>query len=112
MPTQTSFVTPNHPDQKTELRSFFGLCDVYCRFIQDFANKAAPLGYMLKKETPDNLTWDEEQAKGFQELIESIYNPPNLHFPSCAYRNRLTVTPVYTAKDAPSSKPVKMKNKN
>lgn len=43
----SSFPTPTNV---SELRSFIGLVSYYRKFIQDFAKKAEPLRWLLRKE--------------------------------------------------------------
>lgn len=64
------------PANKTELWPFFGLCVVYRKLIEHFTKNAALLKRLLEKGSPDSFTLDKDQEKGFQELIESIINPP------------------------------------
>lgn len=47
--TKESVRKLTHPKNITELRFFLGLCDVYRRFVWDFAREAAPLNKMLQK---------------------------------------------------------------
>ena len=50
------------PRTITDVRSFLGLCNVFRRFVKDFARIAAPLNAMLKKDRPatfDDLTDDD-----------------------------------------------------
>ena len=45
-----SLKKPQPPKTKMKRRSFFGLCNVYQCFIQDFTGKAHPLNRNLKKD--------------------------------------------------------------
>ena len=40
------------PTTKTQLKSFLGMCNVYRRFVNDFANRAKPLNAMTRVEVP------------------------------------------------------------
>ena len=69
------------PTNKSELRSFLGLCNVYRRFVENFSTKAGPLNELLRKNTPDKFTLNDDQLKAFKELIEVILSPPALALP-------------------------------
>jgi len=40
------------PTTKTQLKSFLGMCNVYRRFVNDFAKRAKPLNAMTRAEVP------------------------------------------------------------
>ena len=69
------------PTNKTQLRSFLGLCNVYRRFIKDFTGLAHSLNKLLKKGTPDTFEFDDEQRKSFDSLIDKVCYPPVLALP-------------------------------
>ena len=69
------------PTNKSELRSFLGLANVYRRFIDNFSTIAGPLNRSLKKDEPDSFELDEKQLESFQELINIIVSPPILALP-------------------------------
>lgn len=69
------------PTNKTQLRSFLGLCNVYRRFIDDFAKLAHPLNKLLKKGAPDSFQLDDTQREAFQALIAKVCSPPVLALP-------------------------------
>nr|XP_016466115.1 PREDICTED: uncharacterized mitochondrial protein AtMg00860-like [Nicotiana tabacum] len=52
------------PIKVTELRSFLGLVNYYCRFISGYSAKAAPLTKLLKKNKP--WIWMEHCQKAFE----------------------------------------------
>ena len=69
------------PTNKTQLRSFLGLCNVYRRFIDDFTGLAHPLNQQLKKGTPESFELDATQLDSFNKLIERVCSPPVLALP-------------------------------
>ena len=69
------------PSTKTQLRSFLGLCNVYRRFIENFAKRTSALNQLLKKGAPDIFELNDEQVKEFKDLIESVCTPPVLALP-------------------------------
>ena len=44
-----------YPTTQTDLRSFLGLCNVYRRFVPNFARGAEPLNALLRKGCPKAL---------------------------------------------------------
>jgi len=81
------------PENKKELQSFIGFCNFYRKFIQGFANIAAPLSSLLggnekkggKKKKPTNTDiawhWGPEQQCAFDMLRNLITTSPILAFP-------------------------------
>ena len=70
------------PVSKTENRSFLGLCNVYRRFVKNFAKIAKPLNDLLKKEEPDKFgELNDEQIIAFNELRNILMKPPILSLP-------------------------------
>ena len=70
------------PTTQTELRSFLGLCNVYRRFVPNFARAAAPLNDLLKKGQAFELPpLDEKQRKAFDSLKQALIEPPILRLP-------------------------------
>jgi len=43
------------PTTKTQLKSFLGMCNVYRRFLKDFAKRAKPLNVLTRAEIPPDL---------------------------------------------------------
>ena len=70
------------PTNKSQIRSFLGLCNVYRRFIKNFAVLAFPLNQLLRKNTPDSFELNEEQMKSFHKFIDIICSPPVLALPT------------------------------
>ena len=70
------------PRTQTELRSFLGLCNVYRRFVKDFAKIAAPLNDKLRKGEPARFhTLNQAESDAFAELKERLTSPPVLALP-------------------------------
>jgi hypothetical protein len=68
-----------HPTTQTELRSFFGLYNVYRRFVKGFAKIATPLNVLIiKAEIPQLGPLSPEQVIAFDTLRVSLLNPPVL----------------------------------
>lgn len=66
----------------TDVRSFLGLCNVFRRFIPNFARVAAPLTAKLEKDHPQrfpSLSPTEENA--FESLKQLLISPPVLALP-------------------------------
>ncbi|CDF40036.1 retrotransposon protein [Chondrus crispus] len=67
---------------QTELRSFLGMCNVYRRFVPNFARTAAPLNVLLAKGKPFQLEkFSVEQSKAFGLLKTAVISPPILKLP-------------------------------
>ena len=70
------------PTTQTQLRSFLGMCNVYRRFVPNFARVAAPLNQLLKKgKGPDLEPLDEAQRGAFELLKQALSEPPVLRLP-------------------------------
>ena len=67
------------PRNLTELRSFVGLCSYYRRFIDKFADVAAPLHQLQRKGVP--FVWTEEQDEAFCRLKDALTSAPVLGMP-------------------------------
>ena len=71
-----------YPRTQTELRSFLGTCNVYRRFVPNFAHVAAPLNQLLTKGTDSDLpATTPEQQEAFDLLKEALTSPPVLQRP-------------------------------
>ena len=68
------------PVNVKQLRSFLGLASYYRRFIQGFAETAAPL-YRLTENEAD-FTWTDQCNTAFRELKRQLTMAPVLAFPS------------------------------
>jgi len=68
------------PSRVTDVRSFLGLASYYRRFIQDFAEIAAPLHRPTAKTT-EKFKWTPECDRAFRILKEKLVSAPVLAFP-------------------------------
>ena len=68
------------PKNLQQLRSFVGLCSYYRRFIPGFADIAAPLHMLQRKQVPFTWTWEQDQA--FNRLKERLTSAPVLGMPT------------------------------
>ena len=82
------------PRTITELRSFLGFCNWYHDYIDQFANKAAPMMSMLqvskvegKKGSKRPLKWSDEASKSFEEVKGALLQRLELNImdPDCPF---------------------------
>jgi len=64
------------PTNQKELHRFVGLMGYHRKFIKDFAEKATPLYYLLRKDVPFN--WNKEQENSFETLKANLASEPVL----------------------------------
>lgn len=71
------------PKTKTDIRAFLGLTGYYSRYIERYADIAAPLTEQLKgKRRKGPLVWDDKCERAFQGLKNSLSTFPVLHAPN------------------------------
>ena len=72
------------PKTVAEVRGFIGLCSFYRKFVWDFADIAAPLNDMLKKEAgvPAEQDWTPAQLGAFESLKRALTEAPVLALPN------------------------------
>ena len=68
------------PRNLSELRSFLGLCSYYRRFVPNFADVAAPLHALQRKQV--DFVWTEKQEIAFNRLKERLITSPVLGMPT------------------------------
>ena len=74
------------PKNKTQLRSFLGMCNVYRRFVKGFTRVAHPLTQKICKDQPE--TWDklsDEELRAFHQLKRNLVTAPILALPRDGY---------------------------
>lgn len=76
--TKESIKALHYPTTAPELRSFFGLCNVYQLFVSTFAKLASLLNKTLKKGEPLKLGFEKEEKKEVDILEEKLNTPPLL----------------------------------
>lgn len=69
------------PKTKKQVRGFLGLTGYYRKFIQNYAEKAAPLTDLTKKKLPDKVTWTKECERAFKTLKTALCQTPILRSP-------------------------------
>ena len=76
---------PNPRNQK-EVREFLGLTNYYQKFVNQYANKAAPLNDLLRKDK--EWEWGDPQEKAFRALKGALQDNPVLRIadPTRPYR--------------------------
>ena len=67
------------PTKLQELRSFLSLASYYRRYVQNFADIAAPLNRLTQKDSP--FVWDLSCQNTFQLLKEKLTQAPILTYP-------------------------------
>jgi len=67
------------PTARTQLKSFLGMCNVYRRFVKDFANRAKPLNALTRADIPPDLPPPTDVAiAAFEDLRSALLCPPVL----------------------------------
>jgi hypothetical protein len=66
------------PTSVTELRQFLGLANFYNKFVRNFANIAAPLTSLLKKDV--DFVWGPSAVEAFETLRNRLCSAPVLAF--------------------------------
>jgi len=67
---------------KKDLRSFLGMCNVYRRFVKDYAKVARPFAAMMSSKRPDRWgTLSEEALRAFAELERRLTEAPIFALP-------------------------------
>lgn len=62
---------------ETQLRSSFGMCNMFRRFVHNFARVAAPLNRKLRKEQPSDFgDLNEHELNALAILQKSVTRPP------------------------------------
>lgn len=61
------------------VRSFLGMANYYKRFVPEFAEVAAPIIRLLRKENP--FVWTQEHDAAFNHIKTVLMSPPLLAFP-------------------------------
>jgi len=70
------------PTTKTQLKSFLGMCNVYRRFVKDFAKRSKPLNALTRAEVPPDLPKPLDAAiAAFEDLRQALLEPPILALP-------------------------------
>ena len=67
---------------KTQVRSFLGMCNVYRRFVQGYTRIAHPLTQKICKDQPE--LWDvlsNEEMRAFEQLKRNLVTAPILALP-------------------------------
>jgi len=67
------------PNSVKEVRSFLGLAGYYRRFVKDYAEIAAPLHALTKKD--QKFMWTQETQEAFELLRNALTSPPVLAMP-------------------------------
>ena len=68
------------PQNKTELRSYLGMCSYYRKFITDFAKIASPLHQLTHDDC--EFTWIDKHQEAYNQLKSRLINPPILSHPN------------------------------
>ena len=84
--------TASFPTTKTQLKNFLGMCNVYRRFVKDFAKRAKPLNALTRAEVLPALPKPTQaQEASFEDLRQALLSPPVLALPKANHRMVLNV---------------------
>jgi len=75
------------PTTKTQLESFLGMCNVYRRFVMDFAKQMKPLSALTTAEIPPDLPPPTDVAiAAFEDLQNALLCPPVRALPKANWK--------------------------
>ena len=69
------------PKTKRQVREFLGLTDYYRKFIPEYASVAVALTDLTKKTAPNQISWNPECDRAFQQLKLLLCSSPVLRSP-------------------------------
>ena len=69
------------PASKKQVRAFLGLTGYYRKFIPGYAEVAAPLTDLTKKNTPNKVQWTDDCEKAVCTLKSILCSEPILKSP-------------------------------
>lgn len=69
------------PQTKYQLQGFLGLIDCCQNWIPNVSLLAKPLYILLKNDSPDPISWEEQDDIDFKALKESLINPLSFMHP-------------------------------
>ena len=69
------------PETQMHFRSFLGLCNVYQRFVANFALVSAPLNKLKNEQGPKLEPFTDDERDAFKKLKETLASPPVLRLP-------------------------------
>lgn len=105
-----SMMNAESPKNKTEPRSFVGVCDIYRSFILRLTN-TPPLNQLLRKNKSDTCKLDENQLVALDKFIEVVRPPPILDIPQPNLQYSIYIwMPVITEQASKYSKLIVMEN--
>jgi len=79
---------------KKDLRRFLGMCNVYRRFVKDYAQVPLPLAAITSSKRTDRWgTLSDEALGAFEELKRRLKEAPILALPRCQGAYKLDTDP-------------------
>lgn len=80
------------PTTRTQVRSFVGMCNVFRRFVPNFARVAAPLTALMGSTAPVTVPpATPAPREAFETLKERLTSPPVLALPRAGFKYVLDV---------------------
>lgn len=70
------------PKTEDQLVSFLGLCGYYRKFIENYAQLAAPLEKLCRKKSKLDIAWNTEGKESFEFFKQALTSAPILVFPT------------------------------
>ena len=74
------------PQTKRQVRAFLGLTGYYRKFIPNYAETAAPLTDLTKKNAPNSVNWTQSCQTAFEQLKRLLCSTPVLSSPDFTRR--------------------------